>query len=166
MTQNVEQQPVDVDAIHPRNGSKYSPNLHAWLTLRERPCRARTSRVFTDKNGVHYIGYLDDGYLIGSNLIGVLCNGRKEQAWAFGFLGELTEIPDFWERYTAIGRCAIDPEHTMHFTDDKNRWKEGTIERECLWCGNHHQRLQHWVESVRKSAWEPIKRYSPASAEH
>ena len=39
---------LDLRAIHPRNGEKYSPNLHAWLTLRTKKHRAETSRVFSD----------------------------------------------------------------------------------------------------------------------
>ena len=31
---------LDLRAIHPRNGEKYSPNLYAWLTLRTKKHRA------------------------------------------------------------------------------------------------------------------------------
>ena len=34
MTLAVEANVLDVAAIHPSKGAKYSPNLHAWLTLR------------------------------------------------------------------------------------------------------------------------------------
>ena len=156
MTLTVEANGLDVAAIHQSKGAKYSPNLHAWLTLRTKKHRAETSRVFADKQGTLYVGYLDDGYMIGSMLIAVLCNGKKEESWAFGYLGELTEVPDFWARYTAVGRCAIDPAHQMHFVGDDTRWRTNGEYRECLWCGAHAQKLRRWVEPVERSAWEPV----------
>ena len=156
MTLAVEANGLYVAAIHPSKGAKYSPNLHAWLTLRSKKHRAETSRVFATTEGAPYIGFLDDGYLIGSMLLAVLCNGKKEDSWAFGYLGKLTEIPDFWTRYTAVGRCAIDPEHKMHFVGDDTRWRTNGEHRECLWCGAHAQKLRRWVEPVERSAWEPV----------
>jgi hypothetical protein len=141
---------------HPRNGAKYSPNLHAWLTLRSKKHRAETSRVFADKDGTLWIGFLDDGYLIGSRLMSVLCEGKKAESFAFGYLGKLDEVPDFWARYTAVGRCAIDPAHKMYFVGDDTRWRTAGDKRECLWCGNHAQKLRRWVEPVERSAWEPV----------
>jgi Zn ribbon nucleic-acid-binding protein len=162
MTLAVEANGLDVAAIHPSKGAKYSPNLHAWLTLRTKKHRAETSRVFSDQKGTLYIGFIDDGYLIGSRLIAVLCNGKKEESWAFGYLGELTEIPDFWARYTAVGRCAIDPEHKM-LVDD--RWRTNGEHRECLWCGQHSQKLRRWVEQVERSAWEPVTDAKPPAVQ-
>ena len=156
MTLIVEASGLNVAAIHPRNGAKYSPNLYAWLTLRTKKHRAETSRVFADKKGTLYVGFQDDGYLIGSRLIAVLCNGKKEQSWAFGYLGDLTEVPDFWMRYEAVGRCAIDPAHKMHFVGDDTRWRTNGEHRECLWCGAHAQKLRRWVEPVERSVWEPV----------
>lgn len=156
MTLAVEANGLDVAAIHPSNGAKYSQNLHAWLTLRGKKHRAETSRVFSTKDGTLYIGFLDDGYLIGSRLLAVLCNGKNAAPWAFGHLKELTEVPDFWARYTAVGRCAIDPEHKMHFVGDDTRWRTDGDQRECLWCGAHAQKLRWWVEPVERSAWEPV----------
>lgn len=141
MTLAVEANGLDVAAIHPRNGAKYSPNLHAWLTLRSKKHRAETSRVFADKDGTLWIGFLDDGYLIGSRLMSVLCEGKKAESFAFGYLGKLDEVPDFWARYTAVGRCAIDPAHKMYFVGDDTRWRTAGDKRECLWCGNHAQVL-------------------------
>lgn len=156
MTLAVEANGLDVAAIHPRNGAKYSPNLHAWLTLRSKKHRAETSRVFADKDGTLWIGFLDDGYLIWSRLMSVLCEGKKAESFAFGYLGKLDEVPDFWARYTAVGRCAIDPAHKMYFVGDDTRWRRAGDKRECLWCGNHAQKLRRWVEPVERSAWEPV----------
>jgi len=125
MTLAIEENGLNVAAIHPSKGAKYSPNLHSWLTLRTKKHRAETSRVFADHKGSLYIGFQDDGYLIGSRLIAVLRNGKKEQSWVFGYLGKLAEIPDFWRRYEAVGRCAIDPAHKMHFVGDDARGGPG-----------------------------------------
>ena len=156
MTLAIEANILDVAAIHPNKGAKYSPNLHAWLTRQSKKHRAETSRVFATKDGTLYIGFLDDGYLIGSKLIAVLCNGKKEDSWAFGNLGELAEVLDFWARYMAVGRCEIDPEHKMHFVGDDTRWRTTGDHRECLWCRNHLQKLRRWVEPVERSAWESV----------
>lgn len=56
----------------------------------------------------------------------------------------------------AVGRCAIDPDHMMHFVGDDTRWLTDNDHRECLWCRKHSQKLRHWVESVEHSAWEPV----------
>lgn len=163
MVHPAEKNGLDIEKIHPSNGMMYSPNLYAWLTLRSKKYRADTSRVFATKDGTLYIGFLDDcdpvvdrDYLIGSRLISVLCYGKKEDSYSFSRLGELTEVPDFWVRYMAVGRCAIDPEHKMHFFGDDSRWRINGDQRECLWCGNHSQKLRQWVEMVERSAWEPV----------
>jgi hypothetical protein len=164
MTLAIEANGLDVVAICPSKGGKYSPNLYAWLTLRSKKYRAGKSRVFATKEGTIYIGIIDDGYLIGCKLIAVLCNGKKEESWAFGDLGELVEVPDFWARYLAVGRCAIDPEHKMHFVGDDTRWRTAGDHRECLWCGAHSQKLRRWVESVDRSAWETVTANVTAAA--
>ncbi|MCK9394266.1 MAG: hypothetical protein M0Q44_01580 [Methylobacter sp.] len=71
-------------------------------------------------------------------------------------LGPLREVPDFWNRYTDIGRCAIDQEHKIYFVGDDTRWRTAGDHRECLWCGTHAQRQLRWVEPVDRSAWEPV----------
>lgn len=142
MTLAVDANGLDVSAIHPRNGAKYSPNLHAWLTKRDKKYRAKTSRVFVDEKGTLWIGFQDDGYLIGSRLMSVLCEGKKAESFAFGYLGTLTEVPNFWADYTAKGRCAIDPEYKMYFVGDDTRWRTAGNHRECLWCGARVQKLR------------------------
>ena len=44
---------LDLRAIDPRNGEKYSLNLYQWLTLRTKKHRAETSRVFSDVSHGH-----------------------------------------------------------------------------------------------------------------
>lgn len=153
---NIEPNGLDVAAIHPRHGSKYSPNLYKWLTMRSRKHHAWTSRVFRDKEGVLWIGFLDDGYFIGTQLMEVLCSGTKAESAAWCNLGRMTEIEEFWERYTEVGRCAIDPAHTMFFIGDETRWLATGDHRECQWCGAHTQALRRWMEPVERSAWVSV----------
>lgn len=125
---------LDLKAIHPRNGAKYSPNLHRWLAHPERRHRARTSFVYLDKDGVRWIGMIDNGDLIGARLMDVLCNGRKAISGAHRVLG-IAEVEGFWETYMAIGRCAIDPDHDMHFVGDAGRWIQlSPNHKACSWC--------------------------------
>jgi hypothetical protein len=154
MTLSTEANGLDVAAIHPSRGAKYSPNLHKWLTQRGRRHMAWTSRVYSDAAGVLWIGMLDNGDLFGCRLMQVLCNGAKAFHACWVGLGPLVELADFWTNYTAIGRCAIDPGHKMYFTGDDTRWQTTGDHRECLWCGNHTQKLRRWIEPVERSAWE------------
>ena len=156
MTLSVEANGLDVSAIHPSKGEKYSPNLHAWLTKRDKKHRTWTSRVFSDKDGTLWIGMIDLRDLVGARLMHVLCNGAKTETACWVNLGPLRELDDFWARYTALGRCAIDPTHKMHFVGDDTRWRTNGEHRECLWCGEHAQKLRRWVEPVERSAWEPV----------
>jgi hypothetical protein len=94
--------------VDPRNGAKYSPNLHRWLTMRNKKHHAWTSRVYRDEAGTLWIGMLDLGDLIGARLMNVLCYGRKAESCCWVNLRGLVEVADFWPRYVADGRCAID----------------------------------------------------------
>jgi hypothetical protein len=144
---------LDMAAIHPSKSPRYSPNLYQWLNTRGRTYRTYTSRVYLRSDGKLYIGDKDEYFLSGSLLMAVLCNGSKETGFAYGFVNELTEVEDFWERYTKDGRCAIDTEHSMHFINDESRWLREGDKRTCQWCGNHTQTLRRWTETVKKSAW-------------
>lgn len=143
--------------IHPRRGAKYSPNLHKWLTQRDRKHRAWTSSVFRDRDGALWIGMLDDDglFLIGCRLIQVLCNGGKAESMAYSLkqLGPLEEVSDFWARYGADGRCAIDSDHKMHFVGDDTRWRVSGDERECMWCGNVRQRRERYTRTTEHERW-------------
>lgn len=148
---------LDVQAIHPRNGEKYSPNLYQWLSKRDDKMRAWASRVYrsADKTWVSWIGWIsDDGEFFGNRLGNVLCHGLKAEVICVNNV-ELEEIPDFWARYTAVGRCAIDVDHTMSFIGDENRWKQTGDTRECQWCGAK-QRLDRWTETVEREAWRAV----------
>ena len=147
---------LDLSAIHPRNGEKYSPNLHKWLSRRERNQRVWTSSVFRDRDGALWVGMMDDGlYLLGCRLMCVLCNGLKAESMAYPLkqIGPLDEVTDFWPRYAADGRCAIDPDHQVHFVGSDTRWRVTGDERECLWCGKARQRREIYTRTTQHERW-------------
>lgn len=154
---------LDIEAINPVKDGKYSPNLYRWLKKRDEIHRAWNSRVFRDSKGVLWVGVLDDCYLIGAKLVGVLCNGTKEQSRAYPQGGNLEEIADFWPRYIRDGRCAIDTDHSMYFMGDEGRWSIDGETRRCLWCGNATQTLRHWQETVDRRRWENVPSLPPAA---
>lgn len=151
---NIVENGLDLAAINPRNGPQFSPNLYRFLKRRGQAW-ADACRVYRDADNILWIGSLDDGWLHGARLMGVLCYGPGEQVWAHlpGSLGGLQEVPQFWTDYMRIGRCAIDPEHKRSFIGDETRWAVHGDERSCLWCGNAHQKLETWVEEVRHERW-------------
>lgn len=145
---------LNLDAIAPSNGAKYSPNLYRWLTARGREYRARMVNVYTDENGTLWIGYSDDlNSFIGQKLIAVLCQGVKADSGCWCGLGQLNVVPEFWQSYMRDGRCAIDTEHKMFFMGDETRWKVDGDSRQCLWCGNSSQVLRRWTKTVECSEW-------------
>lgn len=148
---------LDVQAVHPRNGAKYSPNLHRWLTSRKRKHRAWTSRVYRDADGVLWVGMLDMGDLIGAKLYGVLCNGAQEDSACWVNLRGLVEVADFWPRYVRDGRCAIDQEHARYFVGDDTRWSVSGDTRACRWCGKARQVLTRWTEAVERQEWRALQ---------
>lgn len=144
---------LDVAAVHPSRGSKYSPNLHKWLTARGRRHRAWTSRVYRDADGALWIGTLDLGDLFGSRLMEVLCSGTKAQSCCWVGLVGLVEVSDFWLCYVRDGRCAIDAAHQQYFIGDESRWAVIGDTRSCLWCGKAQQVLSRWTDAVQRSEW-------------
>lgn len=148
---------MEIKNIAPAKGEKYSPNLYKWLTQRDKKHRAETSKVFRAPNGGLWIGMIDENiFLIGCRLMAVLCAGTKAESMAYPLkqIGPLEEVEDFWERYLAVGRCAIDQKHEMSFVGDETRWLVDGDKRECLWCGSAKQRRetyhvpqQRWVEA-------------------
>lgn len=144
--------------IDPNLHPKYSPNLYKWI---------RKNWESTDRNIVvtkeaernRLIGFLDvDGWISGTQLNRVLCNGSREKAWAFTanhYNAKAGVDGTFWGRYIRDGRCAIDTDHQTHFIGGDTRWKYDGKVRECLWCGNHVQVQLGWSETVNHSAWVP-----------
>ena len=144
---------LDVRTIHPDKHPRYSPNLYKWLTARGKEYRSTHSRIYRDHDGMLYIGMMDDGFLIGSRLGKVLCEGAKAESWCYGQTRLMVEVTDFWQRYVRDGRCAIDTEHNTHFVGDGSRWAIDGDRRTCLWCGNAEQVLTRWTETVQRELW-------------
>lgn len=146
---------LDLSAIDPRNGSKYSPNLLKWLRKR-RWWKGEDARVYRADDNRLYIGVFDrEGFFSGSNLQAVLCRGRQCESGCYGRI-DIKEVVDFWERYVAIGRCAIDTDHRQHFVGDETRWLVEGNRRSCQWCGNCVQELREREEIVVRREWHNL----------
>jgi hypothetical protein len=152
-----QQQGPDLKAINPANGPKFSPNLHKFLSSRRHQASLRLQRVYVDAEKRLWLGYIHDGLLTGARLMRVLTDGAKTETASFIGLGELVEVPEFWQKYQAFGRCAIDPEHRMPFTNDDTRWSIQGDRRSCLWCGQHHQRQQQRIVEEVRTEWVPAE---------
>lgn len=152
---------LDLKAISPASGDKFSPNLYKWLSSRSNPSR-RLYQVYRAPDGVLWIGDVDGDWLTGCRLMGVLCNGIQEPSGAYAGLGaRVTVIADFWARYEAIGRCAIDDTHERYFIGDETRWAVTGFSRSCLWCSNCTQitvkagEETEWVNTPAQSSIHP-----------
>lgn len=151
-----EKNGLDVSKISPACGEKYSPNLYQWLISPRNKGRVWALRVYRDTANTLWIGMLDGRELIGAKLIAILCNGASEQSSAWQNI-DAVEVPDFWDRYTADGRCAIDVTHTMWFIDEKARWNVSGQTRSCQWCGNASQKLKRWTEKIQREEWTNLE---------
>jgi hypothetical protein len=147
--------PLISPKLHPR----YSPNLHAWISKHWK----RTPHPIVVTNPTDYGLYIglmhEDGWMSGTSLNAVLCNGVKEKTWAMmpnhsGVKAGIDET--FWGSYIKNGRCAIDRDHGVHFVGDQTRWKAYGNIRECQWCSNHTQVKKEWTETVEHSAWVAV----------
>lgn len=145
-----------LNAIAPARGAKYSVNLHAFLTTKRMAPRAHLQRVYRDAEGTLWLGYKDESFIFGARLMHVLCKGARTETFAHPRHGKSVEVADFWPRYAAVGRCAIDTDHSMHFIGDEHRWHVDGETRSCLWCGKAVQRLERWVEPVERERWVPV----------
>lgn len=155
---------LDLATIHPRNGAKFSPNLHDYLVAQSRKLTGRYAHVYRDLLNVLWLGYKDDDCFVGTRLTRVLCYGRKAETFAYLDIGPLTEVENFWADYQSNGRCAIDTDHTMYFLNDDSRWATNDSERSCLWCGKVHQRQETMTENVLVTHTSWINRPTPAAA--
>lgn len=112
--------------------------------------------VHRDKDGVLWIGRIDDGDFIGSRLISILCGVTSasrigcypgvESLW------KLKEVKGFWPRYLKVGRCAIDPKHEQGFIGDEKRYMKDGHMRICEWCGQV-QRSRIKREVIKHVVW-------------
>jgi hypothetical protein len=146
----------DLNAIAPSNGAKFSPNLHSFLSMRRRRAALPRMRVYVDKDKTLWLGYFDDDCFIGNRLMQVLCYGTKSETYAYLNMRDLVEVPNFWQDYQNIGRCAIDREHKHSFLGDDTRWSHHGDHRSCQWCGQAKQQLQESVTKVVRHDWVPV----------
>ena len=151
---------LDIKAVHPKNATKFSPNLYKFLASGKNPS-ASQYQVFKDENGTLWIGRLDaeEGWFTGCRLMQALTIGSAATNGSFGLkqFKSFTLIEDFWQKYLEDGRCAIDPAHVVHFIDE-TRWscKKGT--RECLWCGKSRQKQETYKVTETRTRWVPIQK--------
>lgn len=146
--------------IAPWVSNKYSHNLHAWIN--RHLSKSHEHIVVSNANGfgLRLIGKKDDeGWFYGTTLNSVLCNGASPNTWAFApsdYLVRRGIDQEFWHRYIATGRCAIDTYHDRSFIGDEDRYRlhNGGLVRVCQWCGNVQVKLS-WNETVTHSEWVP-----------
>lgn len=148
-------------------GDRYSPNLRRWLKRNGSRSFGRTPKIYRDRDNILFIGEIDDErWFSGSRLWRVLCVGGRAEVYAYpGKAEELTLIEGFWERYAAIGRCAIDVEHGRYWIGDDTRWAVDGNTRTCLWCGDHTQHLRRWTETKARERWEPASAIEAGTGE-
>lgn len=144
----------------PETGSKFSQNLHDWCMRHFRANKGDRYNLevhsHTNEDGTFlYVGWVFDGELIGSRLWSVVCDGRRAKIWSYAFKTE--PVPDFWDRYLVIGKCAIDTAHSFY----DERWEQkGEKRRVCKWCGHAQVRetytvvKERWVAATRPEVLE------------
>lgn len=155
-----------------RREDKYSANLYRWLVKSHRKhwtapnvfiqlghdiCQVESFNPDQTQAPAIYLGMPDNGDLFGSHLSRILTMGAKaETACYTGFALPHRAIDitqDFWERYLLLGKCAIDPEHTLYGSE---RYDTSNKHRQCRWCGR--KEASHIEKQiVSKTVWLPLK---------
>jgi hypothetical protein len=123
-----------LSAIAPKKSSAFSANLHRWMrsygragdTVYRLNAGGKLAKDYSAGTlflGQPYADYSGDNDFSGALLMGVLCNGASAiRVCLAGDAPSLEEIPNFWEQYKIIGRCAIDGDHSVSFRDDAQRF--------------------------------------------
>jgi hypothetical protein len=143
-------------SIHPRKHPKYSKNLFAWLSHCA-PAELAMIEVYVDASSILWVGYIDDGFLVGQKLMLILCQGEKVERMAYPLIRfpAISLRDGFWEEYLSDGRCAIDRDHRMTFIDDQTRWVKLIMNRrKCLWCRKVVQQKVTKTRLVMEEVWE------------
>lgn len=138
--------------LAPTLSAAFSPNLYKWMKAKANFYRdggvyQAVFRVKPDTRlarswgtGTLVIGYASNEYegdtdFIGTRLMSVLCQGvEASSACHPGLAADLEEVDGFWDRYLAVGRCAVDPEHREQFVGG-DRYIEVGGRKACVWCG-------------------------------
>jgi hypothetical protein len=141
---------IDLKSVDPKiSGGKFSPNLHRWLKKERRHLHELQAFDSHDEErgglyGRIYIGYRYDDEVHGSRLATVLGQGGRAMVFCFPGSQHWTPLEGWWDRYVAVGRCAIDPEHDVSFQQDHGpRYTQIGDVRTCNWCGAIHRRERY-----------------------
>ena len=150
-----------IKEINPKNGHKFSPNLWKWMKKnRKRFFNLKVYLYSEEEINPHlYIGEMSesDTCLSGAKLAAVITRGSRQEVYCMPWGRScFKQVPDFWEKYISIGRCAIDPAHFWTFANEKEapRWSvsEDGKSRQCLWCGLE-QVLEKYVYTENRTRW-------------
>ena len=91
--------------INPKKDDKFSPNLYRFLTYHK---NKHFANIFQDsKTNFYYIGMMDDGWFVGSQLMNVFCFGSKTESFAWTPKDSicLVDVTNwFWNTYFEIGK--------------------------------------------------------------
>lgn len=157
--------------IRPELNPAFSPNLYKWMKrnahfYQEGGTPATVWRIKPDAPIANKFGqntlflgfpsgeHATDTTFIGVKLMAALKDGGLKECWAYNHADQLEAIPNFWETYLQVGRCAIDPEHRTHFSDQ--RFNQKGDHRTCIWCGQHQQRtVQVVLREEHIDHWNP-----------
>ncbi len=103
-----------------------------------------------------FVGLGDAPFILGARLSEIICKGGSTQTAAHALFDHCVEITDaFWARYIEIGKCAIDPEHTLYA--DSDRYAEVEETRRCRWCGRI-EHVQEELQMQRRRVWVPMQK--------
>lgn len=135
-----------LSAIAPKNSPAFSANLHRWMrshgrvgdTVYRLDAGGKLARSYCAGTlflGQPYADYCGDTDFSGVLLMGVLCNGSSAtRVCLAGDAPSLIEVENFWDLYKQVGRCAIDVNHSVGFTDHAQRFHQVDGQRTCKWC--------------------------------
>lgn len=137
--------------LAPDRAASFSPNLHEYMKEHGHffrdggtlvgvySVRPSTRAAESYGEGTLMLGIHDGDFVTGTRVISALCNGASAERSAHPIGKSVIPVDGFWSEYLNIGRCAIDPAHTVHFHDDRFSMNGDT--RTCQWCGAKHERV-------------------------
>lgn len=163
LMQKIGHSTLTLESIAPSMSASFSPNLYKYLKKKGifysnggllqsvYVVQPDTKAAKWFGAGSLMLGYWDEDFFVGTQLMSILCMGTKAESAAHACGNGMTILEGFWDNYLKIGRCAIDPDHQEHFMSDRFQENEGG--RECLWCG-HQQRKVAISRVVHDTIWK------------
>lgn len=141
---------------------KYSDNFNRWRRKHEKRSSlfvAFSKCSLLDNSKIEYcqtktqvqnliigFGEIDGGYVHGSRLSEIICNGSKAGVWAYCPEYNFIVIDDWLDLYEEKGICHIDPEHFLY-----SNWEMiSDNERVCVHCDHIQHRK---TEMVPRYSW-------------